>query len=755
MTVSAMKNRPTSGQSSSSMMKTGFTSTGEKFPVPPTPDMFYTLINPALWGPAELLVVGSMLLNLILFAIKAPLSFYIFIFVFWRASYNAGLGVLLHYQSHSTAYTRWIQGLSNQGRGLVRWAVSKSLGPGYEWMETPVEFNSWIAFRALAMLVLSNDGWTYALLALRCWQPLVLNTYLDYIGNGLCFLTGIVLLLICGVVKANAHDCVGDYAWYWGDFFFKIDGNFSFNGVFRFFPHPMYTVGYSAYYGLSLIARSYTLLAISLLAHLAQIAFLIAVEEPHMQKIYGNPTKTSEKQTKADALSACDGGTERDKSHNASMNQEEVSETIVIEQRPERWQKEMVGFSNFNIFRSSDFVLAAMVLTTVGTSLFAPVGRKFHLLQLAFWWSVHWLGLGVILKMQSRNRFWTRRFEQHGMSSEEAYAHWKIIFNFSVVMNRAAFALAVINLGQNPYTSWSAFFSAKSLAYFGIGISLILMSIYCSISVFAALGSYGYFYGDFYTMNGKPPTPIYSHIYRYTNNPELLFGHLSHYGIALISKSKPILATSLCLHLLHLIFVYSVEFPHFRRVHKEHREAPALQESISNVLEEIGKEVPILRQCYFTVVLTIRTLWIGICNFVIKSATKGAQASRRLLEEVRKHIMSEKSKVKERIVRSKPYRHVVMIGKDAKERVRRFDGKEIVNLLERRGVKIEGVETGKIFDSQNAHGEDEKNEGSSGDGIIESIREKSKAEGIRRRQKGLDSSPENNLRKLHGIRAVS
>src|SRR5689334_20600962 len=48
----------------------------------------------------------------------------------------------------------------------------------------------------------------------------------------------------------------------------------------------MYTVGYSMYYGYSLLCRSYPLLFTSLVAHLLQIAFLVAVEEPHIERTY-------------------------------------------------------------------------------------------------------------------------------------------------------------------------------------------------------------------------------------------------------------------------------------------------------------------------------------------------------------------------------------------------------------------------------------------------------------------------------------
>lgn len=213
------------------------------------------------------------------------------VFLFWRASYNVGIGVLLHTQSNYKLLVTWAKRWKlfvnpstgeNPRPGLYRFLkheLEAKIPQDYKFEDAPLEYNTWLVFRRLVDLILMCDFVSYCLFAVVCARVPEGETTLVAVCR---WSAGICLFFFNIWVKLDAHRVVKDYAWYWGDFFYLIDQELTFDGVFECAPHPMYSIGYAGYYGASCMAASYEVLFISIAAHLAQLAFLVVVENPYV-----------------------------------------------------------------------------------------------------------------------------------------------------------------------------------------------------------------------------------------------------------------------------------------------------------------------------------------------------------------------------------------------------------------------------------------------------------------------------------------
>ncbi|KAG6896502.1 phosphatidylethanolamine N-methyltransferase [Termitomyces sp. T32_za158] len=274
----------------------GKTPGGEVFRVPTTHDVLTTLFHPGQpKSHLDLLNLGLLATQLAVFFVlprRASQIFFFFYFAFWRAAYDAGLGWVLTKQSKKKLIVREIQRLGwldasrhPKVRNWIRDQLQGKMGKDYDFDELPLEYNTWLLFRQAVDVILVNDFLAYCMFAFSCFRvPGGLSFFVH-----LCRWIGGILLIVFNIwVKTEAHNVVKDYGWYWGDVFFQR-GALVFDGVFELAPHPMYSVGYAGYYGLSLIAGSYAVLFVSLAAHAAQFAFLLFFENPHIERMYGQP----------------------------------------------------------------------------------------------------------------------------------------------------------------------------------------------------------------------------------------------------------------------------------------------------------------------------------------------------------------------------------------------------------------------------------------------------------------------------------
>ena len=226
------------------------------FTVPVTHDMVSQLLSPT--QPKNFsdifIIVVLMMQFLTLFLLPKKLKALVFavIFLFWRTCYNAGIGWLLWQQSNYNTLVVWAKTTNifeNPADGnnqrpwlyhILKREMETKIPKDYKFESAPVEFNTWLTFRRLVDLILMNDFVSYCLFAYACaGRPEGEGATMTVIR----WTSGLGLFFFNVWVKLDAHRVVKDFAWYWGDFFYLIDQDLTFDGVFEMvciFKHTLH-----------------------------------------------------------------------------------------------------------------------------------------------------------------------------------------------------------------------------------------------------------------------------------------------------------------------------------------------------------------------------------------------------------------------------------------------------------------------------------------------------------------------------------
>ena len=517
---------------------------------------------------SDILVLGILGLHLLL-AWLLPSSIRALvigiIFLFWRAGYNLGIGYLLHTQSHHQMLVRWARiskifvnpATSRNPRprlyAFLKREMETKIPKDYNFDTAPLEYNTWLLFRRVVDLILMCDFVTYILFALACaHQPkneALMSTVIRWtVGPG--------LFLFNLWVKLDAHRVVKDFAWYWGDFFFLIDQELTFDGVFEMAPHPMYSIGYAGYYGIAMMAGSLPVLYISIVAHAAQFAFLWLVESPHIERTYSSPPprRSEINETPRTASGQRPPSTRKHTADNwptTGSNQPPATHNLV-------------GLQNIDLYRTVDSSVIIIEILVMLLTFFTPSTTLFQISFVVFaaasriWYSA---GIGYLLNRQSDRKKWTRHFLKYGESTWEAWRQWKGVYHMSMILCYSSFAAAVWKVHTLP-EDWNSGAGALRLV---TGLCLIALQVWVAFSIYDQLGEFGWFFGDFFF--DQNPKLTYGGIYRFLNNPERFLGVAGLWGLALITLNKAVIGLAFLSQVLSLAFIHLVERPHMQKLY--------------------------------------------------------------------------------------------------------------------------------------------------------------------------------------------
>lgn len=517
---------------------------------------------------------------------SAKIPVFAVIFLFWRACYNAGIGYLLHIQSHHKRLITWAKKskiFENPSTGnnpnpmlykLLKREMETKIPKDYKFEEAPIEYNTWLVFRRVVDLILMCDFTSYCCFAIACGgRPVGENVAM----TAARWASGIALVVFNLWVKLDAHRVVKDFAWYWGDFFYLIDQELTFDGVFEMAPHPMYSVGYAGFYGISLMAASYKVLFISIVAHAAQFAFLAWVESPHIEKTY-NPPPPKKRQISEASEHLEQSETKPSEFGNGHVN---GYPPLASTTQPSPVHN-LIGLGNVDFHRVTDVSVVIMQLYMYTVAFLTPSTfgwQAFFVLSAAAWRLWYSLGIGFILDRQSNKKTWTRHFVKYGESTEEAWRQWKGMYHISMTMCYTTFICAAWKMYHVP----PDFTYGMALLRHVVGAALIALQIWTVASIYESLGEFGWFFGDFFFEDR--PKLTYSGIYRFLNNPERVIGLAGVWGAAIITWSKAMFFLALLSHILSLCFIQFIEKPHMQKLYGQSlREDSGVSRSIKRSL---------------------------------------------------------------------------------------------------------------------------------------------------------------------------
>ena len=183
--------------------------------------------------------------------------------VVWRLVHYCGIGLILWQQS---ARQSWTRAFEKKGRG-----VQEAFDHWKRIYHLSSTLNV-VAFVAMTARFIPRD-----------WTTVLTVSYLARCA------VAAVLVALSAWTSWSMYETVGDFGWFYGDFFIPQDQfqhTLCYTGIYRFLNNPDAMTGYAGLYGLAIIAQSWTVFALAAAAQMANMVFVNMVEVPHMRRLY-------------------------------------------------------------------------------------------------------------------------------------------------------------------------------------------------------------------------------------------------------------------------------------------------------------------------------------------------------------------------------------------------------------------------------------------------------------------------------------
>lgn len=98
---------------------------------------------------------------------------------------------------------------------------------------------------------------------------------------------GVALISLQLWTIASIYESLGEFGWFFGDFFFPQDApELTYGGIYRYLNNPERTIGLAGIWGVAIMTWSKAMFFVALLSHALTLCFIQFVEKPHMHKLY-------------------------------------------------------------------------------------------------------------------------------------------------------------------------------------------------------------------------------------------------------------------------------------------------------------------------------------------------------------------------------------------------------------------------------------------------------------------------------------